>query len=166
MSRAHLRVVDTNGEIHDLEEFSDPVEENKALRAALTRQENVIKALRADKAAERRNYVQRALIEDAFEDWRRKMVAAGMRGKARCKLSDDRFDAMKGMAEAGYSLADFELVNEGLAACRFVSYGKRSDRGQPSDVQVDIAYVCEKARRFEEAAQIGYRVVKAREACA
>jgi hypothetical protein len=41
---AHLRVIDANGEVV---EHEDTEQENRALRAALTRAENVIKGLRS-----------------------------------------------------------------------------------------------------------------------
>lgn len=157
----HLRVIDGDGEII---ENASTEEENKALRAALTRSENVIRALRADKAAERKRYANRAVIEDAFSDWQSKLVNAGFKGKARCKLSDDRFDAMKAIVEAGYTLEDFRLANTGIATCPYVVYGKRRQQGGKADMNVDIAFVCEKARRFEEAAQIGALVERARNA--
>jgi flavin-binding protein dodecin len=155
----HLRVVDTKGEVF---ECGSPEETIRALEAALTRAQKTIDALRADKAAERKSYMRRALIEDAFMDWREKLVVAGQKGKARCKLSDDRFDAMKAMAEAGYTLEDFRLVNTGIAEFQFVVYGKRRATGPEADRQVDIAFACEKARRFEEAARLGAIVEKAR----
>ena len=155
----HLRVIDGNGEILDA---SSPEETIHALQAALTRAQRTIDGLRADKTRERRSYEQRAVIEDAFHDWQRKLVAAGLKGKARCKLSDDRFDAMKALVDAGYTLEDFELVNTGIAACQFVVYGKRRSSGPADSRNVDLEYVCSKARRFEEAAQIGHQVMKAR----
>jgi hypothetical protein len=157
--RPALRVIDCDGELVD---FTTAEEENKALRSALTRLQNAYNALARDKAAERKRYVSDSFLEDAFEDWKAKLVAAGHKGKARCKLSDDRIDAMRGMAEAGYTLEDFRLVNTGIAACPYVVYGRRQQRGAERDVQVDIAWCCEKARRFEEAAKIGYQVEKVR----
>jgi hypothetical protein len=162
-ARPALRVVNGDGELVD---FTTAEEENKALRAALTRLQNAYNALARDRAAERKRYADRAVIEDAFEDWKAKMVAAGMKGKARCKLSDDRFDSMRSMVEAGYTLEDFLLANTGLAAARFVVYGKRRATGSPGDLDVDIGSVCERAKRFEEAVRIGYAVEKAREAAA
>jgi hypothetical protein len=165
-ARPALRVIDGNGELIDLidvADHGDPTAENKALRSALTRLDNAYKALVANKAAERQKYVYRSVINDAFEDWRDKLVAAGMKGKAKCKLTDDRFDAMKAMVEAGYTLGDFMNVNTGIAACRFVVYGKRRQSGPDDSLQVDIGYVCEKARRFEEAARLGAIVKKAQE---
>lgn len=157
----HLRVLDGDGEILEID---DPATENRALRAALTRAENVIKGLKSDKAHERKQYADRGLIEDAFNDWKTKLVAAGHKGKARCKLSDDRFDAIKAMIEAGYTLADFELVNTGIAEFQFVVYGKRRQQGSEDAREVDIAYVCDKARRFEEAARLGAFAEKAKQA--
>ena len=157
----HLRIIDGDGEVLDL---SSPEETIHALQAALTRAQRTIDGLRADKTRERRSYEQRAVIEDAFHDWQTKLVAAGLKGKARCKLSDDRFDAMKAMVEAGYTLEEFELVNTGIAEFRYVVYGKRRQHGPDDALNVDIAWACEKARRFEEAARLGAVVVKARTA--
>jgi flavin-binding protein dodecin len=62
----HLRVIDGHGEVF---EPGSPEETIRALEAALTRAQRTIDALRADKAAERKGYIRRALIEDAFADW-------------------------------------------------------------------------------------------------
>ena len=159
MSRPALRLVDGNGEIVD---DADPHETIRALESALTRAQRTIDALRADKTRQRMTYANRMVIEDAFHDWQTKLVAAGHKGKARCKLSDDRFDAMKAMVEAGYTLEDFELVNTGIAEFPFVVYGKRRQSGSKDAVEVDIAWCCEKARRFEEAARLGAIVERAR----
>jgi hypothetical protein len=153
-----LRVVDANGEVFDLDEYSDPVEENRALRSALTRSENANRTLRAQLAAERQKSRLKFPVDSAFEMWRKAMVEAGMKGKARCKITDDRCDAMRKLFEAEYTLEDFELMIAGLAAAPFVRYGKRYAQGSEQDRQVDIGYVCEKASRFEEAARIGARV--------
>lgn len=158
-ARPALRVLDGDGQVHEITTAED---ENQALRSALTRAENVIRGLKAQLAAERQKARRTHPIDDAFEDWQTKLVAAGHKGKARCKLSDDRIDGINSMFEAGYTLADFELVNTGIAAAQYVVYGKRRDRGSRNDLEVDIAYVCEKARRFEEAARIGHLVEKAR----
>lgn len=160
-SARHLRVVDGNGELVD---NASPEETIHALQAALTRAQRTIDALRADKTRERKQYAKRMIIEDAFDDHITKLVNAGLKGKKRCKLSDDRFDAIKAMVEAGYTLEDFELVNTGIAEFQFVVYGKRRQHGPDDSRNVDIAWTCEKARRFEEAARLGAIVMKAREA--
>lgn len=154
----HLRVVDGEGEVL---EFASPEDENRALRAALVRAENSNTALKRQLADERAKARATHPIDDAFEDWRTKLVNAGFKGKARCKLSDDRVDAMRKMFEAGYTLADFLLVNTGIAALPYVVYGKRRQTGPKDSLQVDVAWCCEKARRFEEAAQFGHVVMKA-----
>jgi hypothetical protein len=155
---AHLRVIDANGEVV---EHEDTEQENRALRAALTRAENVIKGLRQQLAAERQQARRTHPIDAAFEDWKAKMVAAGLKGKKQCKLADSRIDAMTKMFVAGYTLQDFERANTGLAAFQFVVYGKRRQHGSDDAREVDIAYVCEKERRFEEAARLGALVEKA-----
>jgi hypothetical protein len=154
-----FRVIAGDGE---LIEDPDLVTENRALRSALTRLQNAYNALVADKAAERKAYAARADVEDIFEDWKRKMVAAGFRSKARCKLSDNRFDAIKAMLEAGYTLEHFLLANSGVAAMPYVLYGKRVPAGAEKDLQLEIAYICKEAHRFEEAANIGHRAEKAK----
>lgn len=158
---AHLRLVDSNGEIV---EHTDTEEENRALRAALTRAENVVKGLRAQLAAERQTVRKTYPIDEAFEDWKAKMVTAGLKGKKRCLLTDDRVDAMAKVFAAGATLNDFEMANTGLAEFRFVVYGKRRQHGSDDAVQVDLGWVCEKARRFEEAVRLGHVVTKARAA--
>lgn len=160
MSAAHLRLVDTT--TGELVEQDDPVEENRALRAALTRAENVIKGLRLQLDQERQKARKAHPIDEAFEDWKAKLVAAGRKGMSRAKLSDDRVDAMARMFEAGYTLEDFKLVATGLAEFQFVVYGKRRQSGSDDARNVDVAYVCEKARRFEECARLGAIVEKAR----
>jgi hypothetical protein len=80
MAKPALRVIDGAGELVD---FTTPEEENKALRSALTRLQNAYNALARDKAAERKTYSSRVLVEDAFADWQAKLVAAGFKGKAR-----------------------------------------------------------------------------------
>jgi hypothetical protein len=159
----HLRVVDQDGEVFEFD-HADPVEENKALRAALVRAENSNRALKALLAEQRQQARRTHPIDEAFEDHKAKLVAAGLRGKARCRLTDDRVDAMARMFDAGYTLADFGLVSSGVAACRFVVYGTRCQHGPLKDERTDLAYVCEKARRFEEAARLGALVERARNA--
>jgi hypothetical protein len=66
------------------------------------------------------------------------------------------------MVEAGYSLEEFRLANTGIAAAPYVVYGKRRSAGSKNDLNVDLGYVCEKARRFEEAAQIGALIERGR----
>jgi hypothetical protein len=95
------------------------------LRAALTRAENVIKGLRQQLAAERQKARRSYPIDEAFDDHIAKLVAAGLKGKKRCKLTDDRVDGMSKMFVAGYTLEDFQHVNTGLAHFQFVVYGKR-----------------------------------------
>jgi hypothetical protein len=159
---AHLRLVDT--QTGELVEHEDPADTIRALQASLSRLQRSYDALIRNKAAERRNYRRRADIDMAFEDWKNKLVAAGMKGKARCKLSDDRFDAMKAIAEAGYTLQDFQRANTGIATHPYVVYGKRRQTGSDDALNVDIAWVCEKARRFEECARLGYLMEKERAA--
>lgn len=160
-ARPLLRVLTNDGEVL---ETSSVEEENAALRSALTRAEKSNTALRAMLADERKKARTTHPIDDAFEDWQAKVVEAGMKGKARCKLSDDRIDALAKMFTAGYTLEDFLLVNSGIAAFRFVVYGKRRQSGCESDVNVELVYVCKEAWRFEEAAKLGYLAEKAREA--
>jgi hypothetical protein len=168
---AHLRLVDTTtGEIFEhaampaVGQQDNPVEENRALRSALTRAENVIKGLRAQLAAERQKTRRTYPIDDAFEDWKAKIVAAGRQGMKRAKLSDDRIDSMGKMFEAGYTLEDFRLASTGIAEFQFVVYGKRRQHGSDDARDLCIGKVCEKARRFEEAARLGAIVEKARQA--
>lgn len=156
----HLRVIDGNGEVL---EASSPEETIHALEAALTRAQKTIDGLKAQLVDTRAKARRTHPIDEAFTDWQAKLVQAGMKGKARCKLSDDRIDGINSMFEAGYTLNEFRLVNTGIAAARYVVYGKRRDRGSRNDLEVDIAYVCEKARRFEEAARIGYAVTQQQE---
>jgi hypothetical protein len=162
-ARPALRVIDGNGEVV---ETTSVEQENIALRTALTRAENVIKGLRGQLADERKKARQTYPIDAVFTDWQAKLVAAGLKGKAQCKLSNDRVDAIRKMFEAGYTFGDFELVNTGLAACQFVRYGKRYERGAEADRDVDLVTVCKLAKRFEEAARIGAVVKKAAEAVA
>jgi hypothetical protein len=151
----HLRVIDGNGE---LVEYSDPQEQIKALTAALTRQENTIKGLKADKHRERKQYARRDVIDRIFSEWQEKL------GKKRCKLTDDRFDAIQNFIEKEYSEGDFSLMLDGLAEFRYVVYGKRRQHGSDDSERIDIAYVCEKGARFEELAVLGHHVRKARQA--
>ena len=157
----HLRVIDGNGEVL---EPSGPEEQVRALEQALVRSQRTIDGLRNQLADKRKTARKTYPIDETFEDWKAKLVAAGLKGKAKCKLSNDRVDAINAMFEAGYTLADFKLVNTGLAACQYVVYGRRQQTGQAKDHKVDIGYVCEKAGRFEEAARIGHIVNKAKEA--
>lgn len=161
---AHLRLVDTNtGEVVDA---STPEEENRALRLALARLQRSYDALIADKARERKEYAHRADIEDAFRDWQEKMVAAGYKGKGRCKLGDARFDAVKSILEAGYTLKDLKAANTGIARYPYEVYGRRCESGAESSLYLDLGRVCEKEWRFEECARLGYLVEKAREEAA
>ncbi len=157
----HLRVVDGNGE---LVEPSGPEEQVRALQQALVRAQRTIDQLKADKRSERQKAKDTYPIDAAFEDWQQKLVAAGLKGKARCKLSGDRIDSIHAMFADGYTLADFELVNTGIASHQYVNYGRREQTGKPKDHEVDLGYVCKEARRFEEAARLGAIANKNREA--
>lgn len=158
-ARPALRVIDGNGE---LVETDDPQETIRALESALTRAERSNRALKAQLAAERQKARNTHPIDDAFHDWRDKLVEAGRKGMKKAKLSPDRIDAMGEMFEAGYTLEDFRLVGSGIAACQFVVYGRRQQHGPEKDRKLDIGWVCEKAARFEEAARLGAIVEKAR----
>lgn len=157
----HLRVVDGDGNVT---EFASVEEENEGLRAALSRAEKIIRNLRAELQDNRAKARKAHPIDLAFTDWQDAMVAAGFKGKARCKLSNDRIDAMAGMFEAGYTLEDFKLAILGMAGNPYVIYGKRRDRGNAGDVEVDLGYVCAHARRFEEAARLGFVIEHSRRA--
>ncbi len=159
MTAPHLRLVDTT--TGELIEHETPEEENRALRAALTRAERSNRALKAQLAAERQKARKSHPIDDAFADWKAKLVAAGLKGKARCKITDDRVDAMAKLFDAGYTLDDFKLANTGLAEFQFVVYGKRRQTGAEDARRVDLGWCCEKASRFEEAARLGAVVEKA-----
>jgi hypothetical protein len=155
----HLRLIDGNGE---LVETVDQTETIKALEASLTRAENVIKGLRSALTAERQTMRKTHPIDEAFEDWKAKLVAAGRKGMKRAKLSDDRVDSMGKMFEAGYTLEDFRLVSTGISEFQFVVFGKRRQHGSDDARDLCIGKVCEKARRFEECARLGAIVEKAR----
>lgn len=155
----HLRLLDGDGQVVD---FATAEEENEALRAALSRAERVIRNLRAELVDNRAKARKEYAVDLAFADWQDTMVAAGFRGKAKCKLSNDRIDAIAAIFAAGYGLEDFKLAHVGLAAYPYVVYGKRRDRGTKEDVQVDIGFVCSVARRFEEAARLGFLVERTR----
>jgi hypothetical protein len=155
----HLRLIDGNGQ---LVEEADQTETIKALEASLTRAENVIKGLRNALAEERQKTRKQYPLDEAFEDHKAKLVAAGLKGKKRCKLTDDRIDAMGKLFAAGYTLEDFRLANTGLAEFRYVVFGKRRQSGADDALQVDLEFVCSKARRFEEVVRLGAIVEKAR----
>lgn len=151
MAKPALRVLTGNGEVL---EPADLESENRALRTALTRAENVIRGLRLDKAAERKRYANRALIEEVFSDWQAKTR------HQRSKLTDDRFDAIQALVEQGYTLEHFQLVNTALAAYPFERYGKRYATGAPADRKDDLEYTCSKGRRFELMANLGHELAK------
>jgi len=146
----HLRLVDT--ETGEIVEHDDPVAENKALRASLTRAENVIKGLRASLADQRKTYPKRSLVQDVFEDWQART------GHKRSKLTDDRFDAIKSLVEKDYTFEHFQLVNAALAAFPYERYGRRYETGQKAERKDDIGWVCEKGRRFELLANLGHEL--------
>lgn len=152
MTAAHLRLVDT--ETGEIVEHEDAHTENIALRAALTRAENVIKGLRSALADQRTAYPKRGLIEDAFTDWQHRT------SHKKSKLTDDRFDAIKSMVDKGYSFEHFTLVNEALAALPYERYGKRYPTGSKGERKDDIGWVCEKGRRFEQLANHGHELRK------
>jgi hypothetical protein len=122
----------------------------------------VIRNLRAELQDNRAKARKKYPIDLAWTDWQDAMVGAGFKGKAKCKLSNDRIDAMAGIFEAGYTLADFKLAILGLAANPYVIYGKRRPNGNADDVEVDLTYVCKEAKRFEEAARLGFVIEHAR----
>lgn len=151
----HLTVIDTQtGEVI---EAQDPMDEVKALRASLARQEKIITALRNDKARERKNYARRATVEEQFEAWQQAT------GKTRSRLTDDRFDAIRGLLEMKepYTPEQWKLMLTGLEHYPFVVYGTRRTHGNEESRKVDIEYVCAKGARFEELANLGARVLKA-----
>lgn len=157
----HLRALDGDGEVV---EFATAEEENEALRSALTRAEKIIRNLRAELVDNRAKARKKYPIDLAFTDWQDAMVAAGFKGKARCKLSNDRIDAMAAMFDAGYTLEDFKLAISGMAANPYVIYGKRRAQGNTGDVEVDLGYLCTQARRFEEACRLGFVIEHTRTA--
>lgn len=148
----HLRVIDDNGEVV---QNDDPTEQIRALESALVRAERVITGLRAKSASERVNYARRDVIEAIFGDWQAKT------NHKRSKLTDDRFDAIKGFVEKDYTRADFDLVVCALAAYPYERYGKRFGEGKKEERKDDIGWVCEKARRFEMLANLGHELKKA-----
>jgi hypothetical protein len=150
----HLTVIDTHtGEVI---EAQDPLDEVKALRASLARQEKIITALRNDKARARKEYARRATVEEQFEAWQRAT------GKTRSRLTDDRFDAIRGLLEMKepYTPEQWKLMLAGLEHYPFVVYGTRRSTGSEESRKVDIGYVCEKGARFEELANLGARVLR------
>jgi hypothetical protein len=157
----HLRVVDTNGEIVELD-HEDPAETIRALEAALTRAQRTINGLELRLADQRAKLRKAHPIDPAFHDWRDKLVATGRKGMVRARLSPDRIASMGALFEAGYTLEDFELANTGIAACQYVRYGKRCESGPEKDHRVCIGWVCKEAVRFEEAARLGALATKAR----
>lgn len=148
-ARPNLRLVDSNGE---LVETNDPQETIKALQAALVREQKVSQGLRARMASERKNYIRRGDVEAIFEEWQEKLH------KKRSKLTDDRFDAIKGLLEKDYTREHFSLVIDALAAFPYVVYGKRRPSGAKDSLEVDIGYACERGRRFEELAVLGSQI--------
>lgn len=150
----HLTVIDTHtGEVI---EAQDPLDELKALRASLARQEKIITALRNDKARERKTYARRATVEEIFAAWQEAT------GKTRSRLTDDRFDAIRALLELKepYTVEQFTLMLAGLRAYPFVVYGTRRSHGNEESRKVDIGYVCEKGARFEELANLGARALR------
>lgn len=150
----HLTVIDSHtGEVI---EAQDPLDEVKALRASLARQEKIITALRNDKARERKTYLQRGVVEDMFADWQRAT------GKTRSRLTDDRFDAIRGLLEMKepYTPEQWKLMLTGLEHYPYVVYGARRAHGNEESKRVDIEYVCAKGARFEELANLGARVLR------
>lgn len=160
-AKAHLRVVGADGEVF---ETASPEETIRALEAALTRAQKTIDGLKLQLDDKRAKARKTHPVDEAFEDWKAKLVAAGMKGKAKCKLSPDRIDRIAAMFDAGYTLEHFLLVNSGIAACPFVKYGKRVQQGAEGDREICIGYVCKEGRRFEEAARIGAMVERSRAA--
>jgi hypothetical protein len=119
----HLTVIDTStGEVI---EAQDPLDEVKALRASLARQEKIITALRNDKARERKNYLRRGIVEEMFEAWQHAT------GKTRSRLTDDRFDAIRGLLEMKepYTPEQWKLMLAGLEHYPYVVYGARRSHG-------------------------------------
>jgi hypothetical protein len=158
---SHLRVLDGDGNVT---EFASVEEENEGLRSALSRAEKVIRNLRAELQDNRAKARKKFPIDLVFTDWQDAMVGAGFKGKAQCKLSNDRIDSMASIFEAGYTLADFKLAIVGMGANPYVIYGKRRANGTRDDVDVDLTTVCKEAKRFEEACRLGFVIEHARNA--
>jgi hypothetical protein len=84
----------------------------------LSRAEKVIRNLRAELQDNRAKARKKYPIDLAWTDWQDAMVGAGFKGKAKCKLSNDRIDAMASIFEAGYTLDDFRLAIMGWPRTR------------------------------------------------
>lgn len=150
MSRAVLKVVDENFEVHDA---ATPEETIKALQSALARAERTIRGLKADKKAARKNHNLRPQADSIWDEYKEKIGP-----NKRWKFSDDRVDAVIALLEAGYTREDFSLMLDGLERYPFDVYGTRRATGAPDSRKVDLEYICSKARRFDALAALGVQI--------
>lgn len=151
MARPNLRVIDGAGE----DVSADHEATIAALQSALARAERANQGLKARLNDKRANSPRKAEVEEVFEEWRWTVK------KPRCALTDDRFDAIEAFLEKGYTREMFTLAFEAMVAFPHVVYGKRRQHGSPDSVELDIAWVLEKARRFEELVNLGHQLRKA-----
>ena len=107
----------------------------KELRKARRR----IRALEAEREQERLDYPERHEIEEIFAEWQE------VCGKHRSKLTADRFDAIRGMVEMGYSRREFTLAIAGAAYDPFTTEARNGRK----IVHNDIELICREGKKFE-----------------
>jgi hypothetical protein len=157
----HLRLINTEtGELHtdttDCPQCADARAEAETWEQEVLKLKREVKRVLADKARERREYMNRAVIIDVFDEWRQ---ATGHEGS---KLTNDRFDGIRRMLEAEYTRENFTEMIAGLAAFPFQRYSARFAEKVPnSERRDDVAFACKTGERFEKLAVLGRQARKA-----
>lgn len=115
-----------------------------------------VRTLEDARAKEREVSPKRAVVTDIFDYWKLQT------GHPNSKLTDDRFDAIE------HSLKKYK-PEEIKWACAYIGafpysgeYGKRLAEGISADRRDGIVMILDKADRFEQWANEGYRLLKKR----
>jgi hypothetical protein len=139
---------DAENALHDIQR------EQIQYRAKVRRLEN-------DKQKERMEYVKRAEVEKAFDHWRT-LVAIGKSSRKQCKLSDERFDAIRKALETGYTVRTLDHASLYISRFPFTTNrpGERAPHGREADRWDDIELICRKGNKLEKWAQMGAGIVR------
>lgn len=133
------------------EEHELRVERDSTLRTV----EGKLRRLKRDRAAERREDPDRALILELIGVWKRAT------GHPNARDSADRFDVVKARLEEGYSAEQIRLALAGLGAFPYVRNGQRVARGTPAERYDRIGIALDTGSALERFANLGHLAKKA-----
>ena len=156
MAEPSLKLVDANGELQDgsdvalmaqVEELEQQLADaERDLRA----KRRLITKLQRDKERERLAFDQRQTVIELFEFWQRKC------GKAKSKLTPDRFDALRHALEIGYTAREIGIAIAGAAFDPFVTKAKNGREIKHNDLEL----ICRSGKTLESFANRAPRSVK------